>query len=852
MQISESSLHQHTPVIQQYLGFKYQHPDKLLFFRMGDFYELFFEDAKKAARLLDITLTKRGQSAGDPIPMAGVPFHAVENYLARLLRMGVSIVICEQIGDPAQSKGPVERKVTRIITPGTATDDALLDQQRECVLLSIFSDNHCVGIASLELSSGQFRVMEIDDINILHHELKRINPSELLLSESQTHLINRGEINCRVTTRSDDYFNINSAKELIKRQYSLKTFKGLDYEKMDLAQCAAGAALQYARETQCRDLYHIKNITVEFRDDWITLDPVSRRNLELAQDISGNKQNSLLNIMDTTSNAMGSRLLKRWLFQPIRDHSQLRLRHDAVNQLLINQNYIGLRNLLNMVSDMERIVSRVSLETARPRDLIQLQNTLAILPDIHSFLNHLDSPRIQQLLTEIDLLPDLKSYLDKALVECPPVTIRDGGVIANGFDKTLDGFRKLSSDVGNYLIKLEEKEKLRTGLSNLKVGFNRVHGYYIEISRLHSDVVPTEYHRRQTLKATERFITEELKQFEVKVLSAREKSLTREKILYDKILKRIGEDLTKIQMISTAMAELDVLSTFAERAEILNYSRPEFSDTPGISVQNGRHPVVEQIQTQPFIANDIVMNEDQRMLLITGPNMGGKSTYMRQTALIVILAHIGSFVPADSAVLGPIDRIFTRIGASDDLASGQSTFMVEMVETSNILNCATEHSLVLMDEIGRGTSTYDGLALAWACANYLITEMKSFTLFATHYFELTELADNLDCTINLHFDAVEHDDKIVFMHRVKNGPANQSYGLQVAQLAGIPISVINNAKQRLIDIESIPLPGIETKPQSDMFNKEDPFIKELAQIDPDSITPKQALELLYKLKNLCR
>ena len=848
MQISESFLHQHTPVIQQYLGFKIQHPDKLLFFRMGDFYELFFDDAKKAARLLDITLTKRGQSAGEPIPMAGVPFHAVDNYLARLVHMGESVVIVEQIGDPSLAKGLVERKISRIITPGTATDEVLLEQQQDCVLTVVFAENKGIGIACLDLSSGQFRVMEVEDNEALHHELKRISPSEILLSEEQDKLVNRDTISCRITTRPEDYFNRTSAIELIKHQYTLRTLKGQDFESLYLAQCAAGAALLYARETQCQELHHIKPIIVEFQSDWITLDPISRRNLELIQDISGNKQNCLLNIMDTTTNSMGSRLLRRWIYQPIRDHSQLRLRHDAVAQLLLNQNFVGLRDLLGLVSDVERTVSRVSLGTARPRDLVLLKQTLEVLPATHDFLSAMDSPRIQTLLSLISLLPELKNHLNKALVDSPPLTIRDGGVIADGYDEQLDEYRKLSSDVGEYLIDLELREKKRTGLSNLKVGYNRVHGYYIEISRLNSDAVPAEYHRRQTLKATERFITEELKQFEDKVLSAREKSLTREKMLYEMLLQCIADDLVAIQTTATALAELDVLASFAERAELLNYSQPEFTDEPGIAIQSGRHPVVEQIQMEPFIANDLLMNENQKMLLITGPNMGGKSTYMRQTALIVILAHIGSFVPADSAVIGPIDRIYTRIGASDDLAGGQSTFMVEMTETANILNTATDQSLVLIDEIGRGTSTYDGLALAWATAHNLTTKIKSFTLFATHYFELTVLADSLDATVNLHFDAIEHDDKIVFMHRVKQGPANQSYGLQVAQLAGIPKSVINYAKLRLQEIETAPSRSVDTKTQSDLFSNQHPMFKEISRIDPDNLTPKQALDLLYKLK----
>ncbi len=580
------------------------------------------------------------------------------------------------------------------------------------------------------------------------------------------------------------------------------------------------------------------------------IDNISQRNLELIEDAAGKKQNCLITILDTTSCAMGSRMLRRWLVQPVRNQDQLRLRHDAVGQFLNSKNYIAIRTLLVEICDIERVISRVSLGTARPRDLVQLRHSLAMLPDIKKCLTLLDSPRLTELTQQLDLLPALLTYLDKALVNSPPQTIRDGGVIAYGFDEALDEFRKLSSDAGDYLQDLETREKDRTGLSTLKVGYNRIHGYYIEVSRLSSEKVPAEYHRRQTLKSTERFITEELKQFEDKILSAREKSLAREKHLYNLVLSRIAEDLISIQNIACAIAEIDVLSTFAERADVNNYSKPELSDVLGISMTNGRHPVVEQIQFSPFIANDLRMDDNRKMLLITGPNMGGKSTYMRQTALIVIMAHIGCFVPAESASIGPVDRIFTRIGASDNLAAGQSTFMVEMVETANILNNATQNSLVLLDEIGRGTSTYDGLALAWACAQYLTSEIGPFCLFATHYFELTELADKTEGVINLHFDAIEHEEKIVFLHRVKTGPANRSYGLQVAQLAGIPRNVIQSAKERLGEIEYHLKITEDKAPQKDMFTIDEPWVDKLKATDPDSISPRQALELLYQWKKL--
>lgn len=850
MQTSENSLHKHTPVIQQYLGFKYHHPDKLLFFRMGDFYELFFEDAKKAARLLDITLTKRGQSAGNPIPMAGVPYHAVENYLAKLIKQGESVVICEQIGDPAQSKGPVERKITRIITPGTATDDALLEKSQECLLATIYKGINGFGIASLDLSSGQLRVIEVSEMPDVIRELTRIKPSEILVCESDEDLYEKDLINCRITARSHDFFNISSSREIIKKQYSLPTLKGQDIEHMHSAICAVGAALYYARETQCQDLHHIRPVKVENLSEWILLDSVSQRNLELVEDVSGKKQNSLLNILDSTRCAMGSRLLRRWLIQPIRNQDILKLRHDAVYQFLESKKYIDIRTILSETCDIDRTISRVSLGSARPRDLVQLRSTLELLPKIKNCLKQVDSPRLSALAQKIDLLPELLTFLNKALIDTPPQTIRDGGVIADGFDHELDELRNLSNDASEFLHALEVKEKERTGITTLKVGFNRVHGYYIEVSRMNTRNIPPEYHRRQTLKSTERFITEELKLFEDKILSAKEKSLAREKYLYNEVLTRITQELIPIQNIATAIAEVDVLSTFAERADINNYSRPQFTATPGITILNGRHPVVEQIQFHPFIANDIKMDEDRKMLLITGPNMGGKSTYMRQTALMVVMAHIGSFISADSATIGPVDRIFTRIGASDNLAGGQSTFMVEMVETANILNNATENSLVLLDEVGRGTSTYDGLALAWACARFLNTNIEPYCLFATHYFELTDLADEIDTIVNLHFDAIEHDEKIVFLHRVKEGPASRSYGLQVAQLAGIPLDVIKSAKKRLNDIEQNQPNQKHLKPQKDMFIKENPSIQKLKDMDLDSLSPKQALDFLYQLKNL--
>lgn len=835
----------------QYLGFKAKHPDMLLLFRMGDFYELFYDDARKAARLLDIALTARGKSAGEPIPMAGVPYHAIDSYLAKLVRLGESVAICEQIGDPAKSKGPVEREVVRIVTPGTVTDEALLEERQDNLLLGIEQQQDSFGLAFLELASGRFTLMQLTGMDALESELKRLRPAEILISEDSP-LRAQLQNGCyNLSSRPPWQFDLTTASDTIKQQYGVKKLAGFGCENLALAITAAGALLYYLGETQRASLIHLQAIRTEQHDDCIILDAISQRNLELEHDLSGNKEHSLLQVIDSSITAMGSRLLKRWIHRPLRDKQTLKLRHDAVAQLLNNRNYVAVREPQRNISDMERILTRVALKSARPRDLIQLRATLAALPGLIEQLQLIDSPRLQTLLKDIHCPPALYEFLCKALFDSPPVTVRDGGVIADGFDNELDQLRKLSTDAGQFLIDLEIKEKQRTGISNLKVGYNRVHGYYIEISRHQSNEVPTDYHRRQTLKASERFITEELKNFEDKVLSAREKALAREKFLYESVLLRICEDLSQLQRCATALAEVDVLASFAERAEQLNFNQPEFSESCGLTIQAGRHPVVEQLQAESFIANDTVFNDSRRMLIITGPNMGGKSTYMRQTALIVILAHIGSFVPADKAVLGPVDRIFTRIGASDDLSRGQSTFMVEMTETANIINNATEQSLVLMDEVGRGTSTYDGLALAWACADHLARKTKAFTLFASHYFELTALPEQIDDIANVHVSVVEHGDDIVFMHSVKEGPANRSYGLQVAQLAGVPKSVIDHAKRRLQEIsqpESILAPP--NVGQSDLFEQTHPLVKEIQDLNPDELSPKQALDLIYKLRAL--
>ena len=845
--------------MRQYLGFKSQHPDKLLFFRMGDFYEFFYEDAKKVARLLDISLTSRGKSAGNPIPMAGIPYHAADSYLAKLIKLGESVVICEQISDPATSNGPVDREISRIITPGTVTDEALLDQGAENLLAAIFEMAGRFGLATIDICSGRFVLMQLDDREMLDSEIERLRPAEILICENAEWKDDIKTIR-NITTRPDWQFDNESAVELIKKQFKVRGLSGFGCENMPLAVSAAGCLLQYAEETQRSALQHLQTICVEHPQESIVLDTVSRRNLELETDNEGAGKHSLLSVLKTTSTAMGGRLLARWLHRPIRDLSTLRLRHDAVASMLKNREFIKFHDKLRLIGDMERVLARISLKSAKPRDLVQLRTTLSVLPEIDDLVKGIDCPLLQELGSHIGDFPDLFDLLQKAIIESPPLTIRNGDVISNDYDPELNDLRKLSSKAGNFLLDLESRERKRTGIANLKVGYNRVHGYYIEMSRLRTSDLPPEYRRRQTLKASERYITPELKTFEDRILSAREKALALEKQLYDELLVKLGEHILALQLCSAAIAEIDVLVCFAERAETLNLNQPTFKATRGISITAGRHIVVEQMQTETFVPNDLQLNDACRMLIITGPNMGGKSTYMRQTALIVILAYIGSYVPAESAELGPVDRIFTRIGATDDLAGGQSTFMVEMTETANILNNASKHSLVLLDEIGRGTSTYDGLALASICAEYLAKNIGALSLFATHYFELTALPKLIHEIENVHLDAIEHDDRIVFLHTVKKGAANRSYGLQVALLAGVPQNVVDQAKQFLQKMEAEQSLNKLDRNQYDMFTQKqdrqtmtlqnDILLNELADIDPDDLSPREALDALYKLKSI--
>ena len=847
---------QHTPMMRQYLSIKAEHPDRLVFYRMGDFYELFFDDARRAAELLDITLTQRGRSAGQPIPMAGVPFHAAEGYLARLVRLGESVAICEQIGDPATSKGPVERRVVRIVTPGTVSDEALLDAHSDNLLAALWQADGQYGLAWLDLTGGRFRVQQLDTDQVLAGELERLRPAELLLAEEQvvTPLAGHAE---NITRRPVWHFDHDTALHLLNTQFGTHDLSGFGCAGLPLAICAAGALLQYVADTQRSALPHVTCIAVERHDEGIVIDAATRQNLEILEATSGRRRHSLAGLLDSTATAMGSRLLRRWISRPLRDQQAVRERHAAIACLLDHHRVGDLQRLLRGIGDIERILARVALRSARPRDLAVLRDSLAVLPALQGPLQGVDDPGLQRLSTAIGVHPQTLDLLTRAIVEQPPVVLRDGGVLAAGFDAELDALRDLSQNADKFLVDLEQRERQRTGIDSLKVSYNRVHGYYIEIGRSKAGQAPDDYVRRQTLKGAERFITPELKAFEDKVLSARERALQREKALYDELLDTLMEPLGRLQQTAEAIAQLDVLTCFAERATRLDLCRPTFRDALGLTIIAGRHPVVQQVSDDPFIANDLVMDHQRNILIVTGPNMGGKSTFMRQSALIVLMAYAGCYVPADAAELGPFDRIFSRIGASDDLTGGRSTFMVEMQETANILHNASDRSLVLMDEIGRGTSTFDGLSLAWACAVELATRLRAFTLFATHYFELTTLPEEYPGIVNVHLDAVEHGEGIVFLHAVRDGPANQSYGLQVATLAGIPRKVIELARRRLAELElAAQRHAAAESSQLSLFQppprqvRKDPLRERLDAIDPDQLTPRQALEALYELRTL--
>ncbi|MHB1401503.1 MAG: DNA mismatch repair protein MutS [Thiobacillus sp.] len=848
----------HTPMMQQYLGIKAQHPDMLLFYRMGDFYELFFDDAEKAARLLNITLTTRGASAGSPIKMAGVPYHSAEQYLARLLKLGESVVIAEQVGDPA-TKGPVDRQVARIVTPGTLTDSGLLDETRDTLILAIApgmvntapdagaQGTEMVGVAWLNLAAGRFQVTEIHS-TALPALLARVRPAEILAPDDFAF----NGAHCAVRRLAPWQFDPGGAQTRLAQQFGSRDLAGFGVADLRLAIAAAGALLDYIQTTQRTALPHIQAIRAECDSDYVQLDAATRRNLELTETLRGEASPTLLSVLDTTATGMGTRLLRHWLHHPLRDRLVLTQRRDAIGVLAeASDAAAAINRLLKSCADVERISGRIALKNARPRDLSGLRDTLARLPDLAAALPD-DRARLSALQSALAARPDLHELLARAIQPEPASVLREGGVIADGYDADLDELRALTRDAGAFLLELEARERARSGIGTLKVEYNKVHGFYIEVSRAQSENVPDDYRRRQTLKNAERYITPELKAFEDKALSAQDRALAREKALFEALLAALTPHVPDLLAIAAALAEVDVLASQAERAGTLRLNAPEYASEPGIVIRGGRHPVVEA-QVAHFIANDVTLTRSRQMLLITGPNMGGKSTYMRQVALVTLLACCGLWVPASSAKIGDIDQIFTRIGASDDLAGGRSTFMVEMTETAHILHNASASSLVLLDEIGRGTSTFDGLALAWAVARHLVSATRAFTLFATHYFELTQLAQEFRQLVNVHLDAKEHGADLVFLHAVEEGPASQSYGIQVARLAGVPSPVILAARRHLRELEDAQLqPG----PQGDLFAAHlpnddpppHPALDQLRELDPDTLTPKAALDMLYALK----
>ncbi len=849
----------HTPMMQQYLRLKAQHPDVLLFYRMGDFYEMFYEDARRGAQLLDIALTQRGSSAGAPIPMAGVPAAALDGYLVRLVKRGESVAICEQRGEPGKTKGPMEREVVRIVTPGTVTDEALLDARRDTLLMSLHGLDGRYGLAWLELSSGRFTVTEVSGETALDAEIERLRPAEILVPEGADTAAGAAAAARPRRHRPTWHFDTEAARRALCEQFQTRDLTAFGCAGKPLAVAAAGALLAYVRETQKAALHHLRGLSTEESDGALLMDPATRRNLELDESLSGRPELTLAGVFDCTATPMGGRLLRRWLHRPLRDHAVLRARYAAVAYWVESGRHALLLAALRPIGDLERILARVALRSARPRDLVQLRQALAALPTVHAAQGPAPPELILRLLAAVGAHGVELDLLTRAIAASPAHFVRDGGVIAPGYDTELDQLRLLGSDTEQFLLELEAAERERSGLSSLKLGFNRVQGFFIEVSRAQADRVPAHYQRRQTVKSAERFITPELKAFEDKVLGAREHALARERELYDAVLGRLIEALPALQASAAALAQLDVLGCFAERAVSLGCVCPELVPVPGLRIEGGRHPVVERASREPFVPNDLHFDDARRMLIITGPNMGGKSTYMRQAALIAILAHSGCFVPAKRAVIGPLDRIFTRIGASDDLAGGRSTFMLEMTETAHILHHASDQSLVLMDEVGRGTSTFDGLSLAWACAAFIATRIRAFTLFATHYFELTSLEGKTPGVVNVHVEAVEHGEKLVFLHAIKAGPANQSYGLQVAALAGIPREVTTEARRYLSELERerdalrsrgsvqaelplFPAPPPRTAPSA--------ALAALRAVDPNTLSPRAALDLVYRLQAL--
>ncbi|MGR3913402.1 MAG: DNA mismatch repair protein MutS [Gammaproteobacteria bacterium] len=854
--LAQQPLSAHTPMMRQYLALKADYPDTLLLYQMGDFYELFYEDAERAAKLLDITLTTRSKSAGRPIPMAGVPHHSIDQYLAKLVRQSVSVAVCEQIGDPATSKGPVERKVTRVITPGTLIEENLLADRSENLTAALLESGGRIGVAVLEISSGRFTGFELENRERLDGELARIGAAEILLGENQDELAQAIARHPEPAKIPDWYYEEARAGRALCEIFAVHDLSAFGADAFPLAARAAGALLQYVRDLHGDNIPHLRGIRFRRDDDAIIIDPVSRANLEIERGRDGRDEHTLVGLFDRCATPMGARMLRRWFGQPTRDQAALRARHEAIDWLRDGR-HAAIDAALQPIGDIERILARIALQSARPRDLTRLRAALGALPQLAPLLAEADAPLLRELRESLAPQPELHDLLERALPEQPPSTLRDGGVLRDEYDAELGELRHLQRDSGAFLLELEGREKLRTGIATLRVQYNRVHGYYIELPRSRSENAPAEYTRRQTVKNAERFVTEELKEFEEKIMSARGRALAREKQLYRQLLEQLAPRVGALQLCADALARLDLLRNFAERAQALRLVRPLLCAHMTLAIERGRHPVVENAMDGDFIPNSLRLDAATRMQLITGPNMGGKSTYMRQVAVTALLAHTGCYVPAESAAIGPIDRIFTRIGASDDLAGGRSTFMVEMTEMAHILRNVTENSLVLVDEIGRGTSTFDGLALAWACAGALSRRARPCVLFSTHYFELTALAEQLPGMVNVHLDAVEHAAGIVFLYRVLPGPANQSFGLHVARLAGMPCEVVAAAREKLDELEAQYMdaagrPGGREPPQASIFTHEksahSAVIEQLKRLNLDKISPREALDLLYDLR----
>lgn len=865
---------QHTPMMQQYFALKATQPTMLLFYRMGDFYELFFDDAKRATQLLDLTLTQRGQSAGEPIPMAGIPVHSLETYLVKLVRLGESVAIAEQVSTPNAGKGIVERKIVRVVTPGTLTEDALLDEKQDCILLAVLPHKQSVGIALLDIAGNRFEVTELN-LEELGNELDRLRPAEILWAEGLA-IPEAYRERYAIHPYPIWHFEHQQGYKRICQHFGVQNLHAFGLETSPLAVGAASAGLHYAQHNHQHTLAQLTSIKRYQLADYLMIDTTTRRNLELDKNQGSEQKYSLLGVMDTCQTAMGSRLLRRWLNQPLRDITQIHARQAVIHTLLSQPSSLHrIRQTLANCADIERTLTRIALASVRPRELKQLAHTLAQLPDLHHLLTQIATPALDKLILGVKPQPSLEAHLAKALADQPPLLARDGGVFRAGFDEQLDHWRNLQQNGGAFLLELEQRERERTGIANLKVGFNRVHGFYIEVSRSQDTPLPADYIRRQTIKNAERYITEELKAHEVEVLQAEDQALARERTLYNELVTYLQTLQDTLYPIAQTLAHLDLLACLSERAISQQWHCPSFvTDRTTIHIEQGRHPVIESALQEPFIPNDSRLNDQAHLMLITGPNMGGKSTFMRQTAIIVIMASMGSFVPASKAEIGQIDRIFTRIGASDDLASGRSTFMVEMSETAHILHHATHQSLILLDEIGRGTSTYDGLSLAYAIAEAVL-RLKSLCLFATHYFELTDLANTHQGCINAHVSAIQHERKVIFLHKIEQGSANQSHGIAVAALAGIPAQVLASAEAKLKQLEQhahpieYETPAEEPEQMADQQQEDnqpslaqislfsgnpigEKVIKALRRFDPDNMTPKQALEALYKLRQLAQ